>query len=63
VGVVYKKDEKAISWTCPKCGKVIRSLYPSQLDFNRKVHEDTCPTRRSKRKTEGLLKEKEETKA
>lgn len=30
---------EALSYTCPKCGKTIRSLYPNQLDANIQAHE------------------------
>lgn len=34
--------KELLSWTCPKCGKLVTSLYPRQLDQNRKAHEMSC---------------------
>lgn len=31
-----------MDWTCPKCGKLITSLYPRQLAQNRSQHEMSC---------------------
>jgi len=27
-----------LKWKCPKCGKVIESLYPNQFEYNKKQH-------------------------
>jgi len=31
-----------LTWTCPRprCKKVLRSLYPEQLDYNKAAHLD-----------------------
>ena len=29
---------KVLEWTCPRCGRKLRSLYPAQLDFNSRAH-------------------------
>ena len=34
--------KELLSWTCPKCGKLITSLYPRQLAQNRSQHEMSC---------------------
>jgi len=33
--------KELLSWTCPKCGKLITSLYSRQLYQNRMQHEAT----------------------
>jgi DNA-directed RNA polymerase subunit N (RpoN/RPB10) len=33
--------KELLSWTCHKCGKVITSLYPRQLEQNKKAHLET----------------------
>jgi len=41
-----KKTEKQETFplekTCPYCGKVISSLYPTQLDYNYRAHLLSC---------------------
>lgn len=40
--------KELLTYTCPKCGKVITSLYQRQLDQNRKQHELSCVERQDK---------------
>lgn len=30
--------ETIITWKCPKCGKVIKSMYKGQLEYNKEAH-------------------------
>jgi len=40
--MVKQKKTNNLQWICPKCGKVIESLYPNQLAFNTGVHKSVC---------------------
>jgi glutaredoxin len=31
---------EVLTWTCPHCKKILRSLYPEQLDYNKTTHLD-----------------------
>lgn len=42
--------KELLSWTCPKCGKVITSLYQRQLDQNVKQHELSCVQKDAEKK-------------
>ncbi len=33
-------NKKVFTWKCPKCGKVISSLYERQFNYNKKQHEE-----------------------
>lgn len=37
-----KEPREIHELTCPKCGKLITSLYESQADYNMKAHMITC---------------------
>ena len=52
-------ENKIQSWTCPKCGKVIESLYPNQLAFNKGIHKATCKGSKSKVVKEAIENRKE----
>ena len=30
---------KIFKWVCPRCGKEIRSIYETQFNYNKKLHE------------------------
>lgn len=36
--MTQNNEDKVFTWTCPKCGKVIKSLYEKQLEEFKKVH-------------------------
>ncbi len=40
--------EKILKAKCRYCGKEVYSLYRSQLDYNIKAHEISCPKRKEK---------------
>lgn len=40
--MVKENKTNNLQWICPKCGKVIESLYPNQLAFNTGVHKSVC---------------------
>jgi|GEM_PF-6637696 len=40
--MVKQNIDNKLKWTCPKCGKIIESLYPNQLAFNTGVHKSVC---------------------
>jgi len=40
---------KKLKKICPICGKVIESLYESQLDYNFKAHLITCEKRQERK--------------
>ncbi|MEM4469081.1 MAG: hypothetical protein QXS32_08465 [Candidatus Nezhaarchaeales archaeon] len=31
-------DEEVLIWRCPLCGKLIKSLYRAQLEYNKYAH-------------------------
>jgi hypothetical protein len=35
-------EKKMMKKICSKCGKVIESLYPKQLDYNFNAHRISC---------------------
>lgn len=37
-----KEQQKILKAKCKHCGKEITSLYPKQLEWNLKSHEDSC---------------------
>jgi hypothetical protein len=41
---------QVLEWVCPGCKKAIRSLYPSQFDYNKKLHENSCRWLKRKKK-------------
>jgi len=35
-----KKTKELYVWICPKCKKIIKSLYEGQFNTNKKAHEE-----------------------
>lgn len=57
-----KKDRKVLFWECPSCGFEISSLYPSQLEHNKREHVTACCQRVIKEKLGKIPTEKGEGK-
>lgn len=43
-GCYATMDIEVKTWVCPKCGKQISSIYPRQLEQNKKAHLDSHET-------------------
>ena len=47
---------EALEKTCPHCGRVIKSLYESQLEYNYTQHVEACEKKKLKSVEKEILK-------
>lgn len=49
---------KILKWKCKNCGKIIESMYKTQLENNKRNHEISCKIKRAKMKGSGKKHER-----